>query len=271
MAAALAGGWLLLLRRRLPPAAKAAALFSLISFVLLAVFYLRLWAIASRYLVDFAPAISFSLVALLYAAFTLKRLSRALCAVTFALVIWGIAGAWFGQPQNRRVLYAADEARDKMPHPRFDGPPLPDHYECGLSLEARTGIPMNGLRWNAATDCQVQVQTPLYLPSRRCVRLRLRGDTSQVRVKRGLTFLERVSDEPIDSGIRLGTWVRTPDPEAPRLAPLGSPIEQDRLLTFCAPDGARQNPTGIEIVFLGWSDVASLPGPKLRLLSVTAQ
>jgi hypothetical protein len=76
-----------------------------------------------------------------------------------------------------------------------------------------------------------------------------------------------VRDEPIDSGIRLGTA----SPEAPRLAPLGSPIDDDRLLTFCAPDGAPQNPTGIEIVFLGWSDVAALPGPKLRLISVAAQ
>ena len=43
------------------------------------------------------------------------------------------------------------------------------------------------------------------------------------------------------------------------------PVGAERLLTFCAPPGAPANPTGIEVLFIGWSAVDGLPGPTHRL------
>jgi hypothetical protein len=248
MAAALVLGWLTLFVR--VREARLAALFSLFTFAGEFAFYLRFHGITSRYLVDFAVAIAFAMVALLLAAFHIlgQRRSIALCALICGLVAWSIAGAWFGPVQKTRVLYSAAQVRDKMPHPPVGGT-VRELRRCG---EAQGVTPLDGWGWGA--DCLVRMETQLFLPSRDCVHLRLgplAGEaavpaerTRLVRVRRGLAELVKVRDVPVGP---------------------------DRLLSFCAAPGTPGNPTGIEIVFIGWSAVASAAGPVHRLLAVTAE
>jgi len=189
-------------------------------------------------------------VALLLCAFHFlgERRSIALCALACGLTAWSIAGAWFGPVQKTRVLFSAAEVRDKLPHPPLGGA-IRERRRCAEPPEVTR---LDGWGWGA--DCLVRTETQLFLPSRDCVHLRLGPLAGEgavpaararlVRVKRCLTELVKVRDVPLGS---------------------------DRLLSFCASPGAPRNPTGIEIVFIGWSDVAGAPGPVHRLLEVSAE
>jgi hypothetical protein len=241
------------------PRLTAAALFSFGGFVLMTAFYVKLPAMTSRYAVDFAAPIAAAMAVSWWLGFAVVRrlldgrrawaASLVLALLALALVAQPIATCWFGDIQSKHRLLDAADAAATLPASVHTPPPAPRQYHCGQSPKFFGDL--NGFGWNASHNCLVNVSTPFFVAASPCYDLRvgppggeselLADRTRPVRARRGNVPLIRVRDVPYQNG---------------------------RVLTFCAPSGAPENPTGIEVLSVAWIDpltVKAINRPPMAL------
>ncbi len=152
---------------------RAAAVFGLLSFAGLFVFYLRGPSLTSRYLVDFAPAIGVLLQPLILAveATPWRSLRAGLLVSLFlgaGLSAAELPRAYHGPASFRR----ADLARAMAP-PRLECVGLPDVYDLAND-PASTGLVAAGEGVSFPTG-QTGPSVLLYFARRRCLELRFQG------------------------------------------------------------------------------------------------
>jgi hypothetical protein len=245
------------------------AAWSAASFALLFLFYLRMPSMTSRYAVDFAPAVAVGLAAGIDLAFRSvarrKDAARALlgsfqiAALVLALVVLENVRAHIAPTHAATEPVTAEAAVASLPRPPDNPPPVPREYRCGVDPRGASGIPFDGSGWAAGGDCTVGDATMLYLDRPGCVTVELAAahpgarlspaELAPVRARLGLFDLVRVSDE---SGTGGGG--------------------ESRSLRFCPPPRFAPNPTGIELLYLGFVAPAALApdAHPFRLLSVSA-
>jgi len=238
-----------------PPVAIA-ALWSCAVFAGQFVFYLWAPSMTSRYAVDFAAPFAVGMSALLLMLLRSAPTSSQLGITIVAALanVAAIATAAVAPSHPAGPLLDAAETAAALQRTRPEPLPLPGAYRCGDAPES-VGIKFNGSGWATPGSCEVRAATMLFVPRPACVRVWLApaagapplaaDGTAPVRAKLGLSEMRRVSDEPADGG---------------------------RALVFCTPPDHRPNPTGIELLYLGWTPPAALsPDVRpFRLLEVAA-
>lgn len=249
---AVAGAWLAARARRgsaalVGPPVAIAGLWSCAVFAGQFVFYLWAPSMTSRYAVDFAApfavGVSALLLLLVRAAPTASQLGIAVVAALANVA--AIASAAIAPSHPAGPLFDAAETAAALQRPRPEPRPLPAAYRCGDEPES-VGIKFNGSGWATPGSCEVRAATMLFVPRPGCVRVRVApaagapplapDGTAPVRAKLGLSEMTRMADEPTDDG---------------------------RALVFCTPPDHRPNPTGIELLYLGWTPPAAL-SPDVR-------
>jgi hypothetical protein len=180
---------------------------------LLAAFYLRVPAIADRYMLDFAPAFAASLAGIwLWSAAEISRKVNRSTLVTVALLValvgwqsWelALAKSRFGSPHSK----IADEGFSLPSAPRPIPPPLPKEYKIGEQMKSFE-IPYNGVGWHS-TNGQVWACAVFYVEDPKFLNLELapatnssltESDLLAIQAKVGLEFLKRNSITPTNGG-----------------------------------------------------------------------
>jgi hypothetical protein len=180
----------------------------------------------SRYVMDFAAPVAAGLAAAVWLIAregerqsdpSARAWIRGTIAGGIGLWLWtSLATGWISPTHAARPLVTLAEVRSQMPAPADSGPTIPSAYRCGED-PGRSGVPFNGIGWDATGDCRVQAVTTLFMTKPDCLAITAAGDTRDVQIKYGVTLLDRAGP-----------------------------------LTFCPPSGFRPNPTGIEIVSIAW-------------------
>jgi hypothetical protein len=191
---------------RSPPFVALIIMWSVLSSVPLAAFYMRTPAIADRYLLDFSPAFAAALIGLW--CWMVEGIDRRAChskwtLLFFCLMLTGWQG-WeiyrgkseFGPPLSR--------TREELPRQTWlqNKPykPLPNKYRMGQSLEV-WGIQFNGSGWDE-TNGELCVSAIFFVQNPEFLELELatagRGNVKEtavadIRAKVGLEFLDRES------------------------------------------------------------------------------
>lgn len=235
------------------------ALWSLIAFVLLALFYLRAPFASSRYLLDFGPAVAAALWAATWLGFRWidARRPRA------GWLPWAISAAvlgWWGwevyglKLLNDRAQPIRESAWEQLARQleagrsRVREAPLPSAYSAGFDFRSG-GIPFNGQGWQ--TTGRTKSCVALLVRDPDCLVLHLAPgksvasrpeDYDCIRAKIGLEFLKRESSIPTSDGMRH---------------------------TFHGPTRKRYQ-KGIQFVFLGMVETQALSDEEspFRLLEV---
>ena len=234
-----------------PTPERIVVLWSFTTFVLLAVFYLRMPTMTSRYVVDFAAAIAGGGVGLVLWVFSRDdRRAQASTPAAIALaavIVQGLATASIGPTHAAQPLSTAAEVASSLPAPITHGAAIPSSYRCGDRL-GDIGIPFNGVGWNWSGDCRVAAGTTLFLSLPRdhtCVALEFEGldaaALDAIEVKFGVTHLDRAPGRPA---------------------------------AFCAPAGFARRPSGVEVVSIKWVPIQqfshlSFTSYKLRSITVS--
>ena len=234
--------WSIRRRREItPPVSRtrvlATAAWSIISLSALFVFYLRLPAISSRYMLDFAPGICVTFVGWLQLLEGLSikaapRNSRFLNAGSIAALsfwwIYQIAVAQHHSPPTLTLTQREVVVQMQQGAPELRS--IPAHYDLAMNLVEMTGIPHNGAGW-APPDGHVEEIVVLFVtdPSRLRIEVAPAKNASpteeqyaSIRAKIGLEFLELKSVKPTERG---------------------------RMLTFAKPNRKAYR-HGIQVVFL---------------------
>lgn len=214
-------------------------LWSLTPIVLLVLFYLRFPFLASRYLIDFAPAFAACLLALALALNHALRLRRVRPLASGALVIAGGLVFW-----NIEVISSA-VYMDALRFPRQDAvnrseierqtdsggefvpAPIPVEYYMGMNADGR--IPLNGSGWSATTG-QANHTVAFFVEDPDWIEIVLGGDAEALdeasAVVRGRVGLQE-------------------------LGLAGEEVTQDsRVLRYCWPEGST-TPRGVQVLVLG--------------------
>ena len=239
------------------PIVRVCGLWSLVSFVLIFAFYVRYVCIASRYIVDFTPAICAGIAALLMAIF--KWIPKNFSERDGRLISLGlaiIAVAWIIQGNHQaRVLPThiggvrpLDTWQARHPLERVrSGPVLPEQYRCGDDI-GKFDIHYNGEGWRITKDCVVAPLTAVYLKNPLCVTLHIEStggalNFQWVQVKFGADRLRKASEEIAG---RKG------------------------ILKFCRAEDYRANSEKIQLVQIGWVDPKTLNeyDPPIRLEAI---
>ncbi len=186
--------------------------WSIAVFILCFVFYLKLAAISSRYLVDFVPAVVAALLALLIVGGrAISRMSnrRIASLLSIALSLFALASVLYGATHRtvapsywRQPPLTLGEVEAKLAAFKAVPLPIPARYECRRS--SKVGIPSNLDGWKYDSDCTVDVVSVLILTSPQCVRLEIEKlsdapgrpgseySTREIQAKLDLRFMERV-------------------------------------------------------------------------------
>ncbi|MEO8679491.1 MAG: hypothetical protein ABI665_10625 [Vicinamibacterales bacterium] len=242
------GGWMLvavrLARQRaraLDDPAGAVLLWSLLTFSSMAIFYVRMPTMTTRYAVDFAAAVAAAVIGIVMTV-AAKRPARLvpLAVVLGASWLYGLATVSVSPTHAAQPLVGWAQLAQTMPAPVTTGPALPSRYACGDRID-ELGVPFNGIGWNWAADCGLAAGSTLFFsmpPEAQCLELDLAnadaGKEASIEIALGSVRLDRV---------------------APNV--------------FCAPAGYRRNPAGVEIASFKWIPAAELsvsrrPGFGLR-------
>jgi hypothetical protein len=201
------------------------SLWSMVATSLLTAFYLRVPAIADRYMLDFAPAFAASLAGfwLQSAEEITKRANHSkpiIVLLLIALVGWQSLEIGPGKNEWGPLPSITEEMKSsRQLEPRPMPPPLPKEYKIGDSMIS-WGIPYNGEGWDSANgqvwSCAIfLVENPEFLeleleaaPKSQVTEASL----TTIQAKVGLEFLERRSIIATN-----GSWVlRFAGPRQPR-------------------------------------------------------
>lgn len=200
-----------------------ALIWSFCSFVILFFFYSRTPALASRYLIDFAPAIFvgigglFLFLAQIIRSKLPESLAPALIFISSSLIIgWIFLGIYRSEiiPMYQHLsevelknVTSAKIARAKLDSMRrTSGPPLPEIYFCGD--RNNFDIPYNNAGWRQGTDCSVGLVTTHFLNNPSCVGIYIEPlnigmsnySDREIEVKSGLERLNRTSEVKYGQG-----------------------------------------------------------------------
>lgn len=250
---------------------KWGGLWSICSFMMLFYFYSRTPALASRYLVDFGPAIVVGISALyLYASnFINDRLPQkvafisgiALCIVFSGWVFIGLSQAriaplyWYLQKIEITNVTTAETARGKLVQMRqVKELPLSAIYRCG-DQESTYGIPTNNTGWDISKDCGVSIVTTHFLDNPTCLAVHfgpaglLPGGYSdeEIRVKVGIETWNKVSNMPMGYG---------------------------KIIVYCSKEEKKhevRRQSAIKLVSIAWSDLRKHPNKvslPIKLISL---
>ena len=223
--------------------------WSFTAFALLAVFYLRMPTMTSRYVVDFAAAIAGGVVGMVLWVFSRDdRRAQAGTPATIALaalIVSGLVTASIAPTHAAQPLSTATQAASSLPAPITHGAAIPSSYRCGDRI-GDIGIPFNGVGWNWSGDCRVAAGTTLFLslpPDHTCVALELEGFDAgaldAIEAKFGVTHLERAPGRPS---------------------------------AFCVPPGFTRQPSSLEITSIKWAPLQQFSQTQLmsyKLRSIT--
>jgi hypothetical protein len=199
------------------PDLTVAAAWSLVAIVMLSVFYLRLIASSSRYILDFAPAINACFVGcLLGCENRLPRVNsshRWTRAFLIALIsgwwIYQLAAARHALPGTPTVTQREVASHLERRFPEFLG--IPSYYSLENDPAALTGIPQNGGGWREQSG-NVDIMSILFVQDPAKLRLEvapIAGESPSeeqyqaIRAKIGLELLQLESVERTEQGRRL--------------------------------------------------------------------
>lgn len=250
---------------------KWGGLWSICSFTMLFYFYSRTPALASRYLVDFGPAVvvAISVLYLYISDFMKDRLPQRLAFMSgIALCIVFSGWTFVGLSQVRIApLYqylqeievtnvaTAEVAQKKLVKmKRAEGQPLPARYCCG-DQETTYGIPTNNTGWEISKDCRVSIVTTHFLDNPTCLAIRLEPTS---------LLPEKYSDEEIRVKVGLEVWNRISD----------MPIDHGKIITYCSNEGKKHgsgSQPAIKLISIAWSDLRKHPNKvslPIKLLSL---
>ena len=236
------------------PIASSAAVWSFLSIVPLAVFYLRGVAMSSRYVLDFAPAIAIAIGSLIW-SFRTAPIARAKRYGVYVLSC-GICLWWCYEVVSARRCIPYPESRalslQSLKNVMAQGnvlEPLPDRYSAE-KYSKKCGIPENLYGWNNAAG-ETGSFVRLFVKDPGKISLEVAGDPAasvspedyaQIKAKIGLESLSLESIKPSGSS---------------------------RTLTFSAPlrEAYRH---GFQVLYLAMAppDEFAKPKSKFRLLSV---
>ena len=218
-------------------------IWSLATFALMTVFYIRMPTMTSRYVVDFAAAIAAGGCAWLL---TLPAdLRRAGAVTAIVIVVFGFVGVSVSPTHAAAPLVSQAAAARTTPAPITAGVAIPSSYRCGDAID-QIGVAFNGVGWNWSGDCSLAAGTTLFMSmpaGATCIGLELSkhtpADETVIEVAAGPVRLVRRPGEP---------------------------------LTFCAPVGFRPNPTGVELLSFKWVPVEQLsPTSRAQFLLFSVQ
>lgn len=250
-------------------------LWSFCSFTILFSFYSRTPALASRYLVDFGPAIvvAISVLYLYISDFMKDRLPRSLAFISgIALCILFSGWVFIGLSQARIApLYqylqeieitnvaTVETAKKKLVQMRqTKAQPLPVGYHCG-DKEALYGIPVNNTGWGILTDCTVSLATTHFLDNPTCLAIHM----EPVGLAQNLPG-SNYSDREIKVKVGLETWDRVSE----------IPIDHGKIVTYCSKEEKKHERGGksaIKLISIAWSDLRKHPNKvslPIKLLSL---
>jgi hypothetical protein len=184
------------------------ALWSLLSCLPIAVFYLHTPVIASRYMMDFAAAFAASTAAAWINLFevcdTSKPGNRAVHIVMLVALFFWLGVEYAKNPHSRQLSVKLEELPE-LAIVAKNRPNLPPSYKLGEVLTA-FGIPYNGTGWDSETG-RVKPCVTFFLENPRFVELDMisRGqvDPRDIRVKIGLESLKLESLAPRSNAWRI--------------------------------------------------------------------
>jgi hypothetical protein len=244
----------------MPSDARILATWSLLSAGPLLWFYLRCPFIASRYLLDLAPAFAAAMASALFAlrdALSTRHLwsIRAKCVVSLLFVMWWGFEVFtaktftMGYRFQPRMPLTYRQLESRLERQRVYGEPLPDSYKVGMALE-EFGIPFNGAGWDT-NGGQTKASVALFIHDPEFLELEVvpaegvqlsSKDYATIQAKIGLEHLAIESSEKTPKG---------------------------RLLIFRGPQN-KEYQSGIQVAFLGFVTAHELSenDSRFRLLRV---
>jgi hypothetical protein len=183
----------------------------------LAVFYLRGPFIASRYMMDFAPAFAFAIVVAWRCIVGMLPVSK-LRLLWIGAIAYAVLLAWLGEhlwetntSATSTFVRWKDVAQEREATlTKAAALPLPSSYQLGTNLDI-FGIPYNGTGWNIQTGA-LSVCVILFVERPEFLELELtsapgaqtsRSEAEHIRAKVGLEFLKQESVEPTAKGWRV--------------------------------------------------------------------
>jgi hypothetical protein len=128
-------------------------LWSLLGTIPLVLFYLRCPFMASRYLMDFAPAFATAFLGGLFAVFSLLHSARLQVSALKCVLYLGVAVWWGYQVYTAAIFFGPPETHmysELKAWMRNDSPPsrpLPNEYRIKVNM-ADFAIPFNGIGWD---------------------------------------------------------------------------------------------------------------------------
>jgi hypothetical protein len=236
--------------------------WSVIAFSACFLFYLRTPAIASRYMVDFLPALAACPVALLLllrsriSRFESTRLAVAVSigvtAITIASLAYGISKGRISPSHACEPAWTLEEVTAELSWFKPPAMAIPDTYECHKANAL--GMTMNLDGWNTNSDCGVNVLSVFVFEAPKCIQIDFENptheavgySTDEIQVRIHLTLANRVRTEQ---------------------------QKESRSSTFCDPHVSQSLAAGPvpRLVTIGWVNVehfAKSPLPPIRLLRV---
>lgn len=251
------------------------AIWSLCSFLMLFYFYSRSPAIASRYLVDFGPAIVIGIstfyldvigiVQERYSRKVSSLLNITLCAAFLGWTIVelsqiGIAPkySWLNKMEITNVA-PLEIAEIKLAEMRRQaGPNIPAGYRCN-DRETRYDIPYNNAGWDISASCKVSLVTTHFLDNPKCLAIYVEPiDEAPDLVKMAY------SDEEIVVKMGLKRLHRTS----------GMRFERGKIITYCSDkESGDRGISGqqLKLISIAWGDLRKHPGlfnPPLRMIAI---
>jgi len=222
--------------------------WGLLSAVAMGIFYLRFFAVGSRYMLDFSGAIAAVIAFSIAGLFRIARL-RAHIWPSIVLFVC-LAGWWVTEvdyllsiDSNTGPVIQA-QALPRLETPKETDFSIPSHYAIGAvprSLELETGIDQNGVGWDIESG-QTQSVVALYIENPTKLQIEVAPSSgiqlsdeefASIRARIGLELLGLESITPTDSG---------------------------QLLTFRSPE-KKTYQTGVQVAFLCFAP----PGEYLLL------
>lgn len=250
----------------------AGGVWSLISFGMLFYFYSRSPAIASRYLVDFGPAIVIGIMTLYFYLTGLLRekipgssslrITAAVSVIVSGIIVINLSQAkiaLFYQHLSKVELTNvtnAGVAKDKLLQMRrTKGPHIPGGYICG-DKEARYEIPYNNAGWDFYGGCGVSPVTTHFLDNPECI-------VVQIEPVEGGSAMG-YSDKEIDVKIGIDRLPRRSE----------AAYERGKIVTFCSEkkvDRGEDLEQLLKLISIKWVDArkhSAFIYPPLRLISI---
>lgn len=253
----------------------AGSIWSLVSFVMLFYFYSRSPAIASRYLVDFGPAIVIGILPLYFYLTGLLRenipgrlsliITVAVSVIVSGIILMNLSQAriaLFYQHLSKVELTNVTNARvakDKLLQMRRTKEPhIPGGYICG-EKEALYEIPYNNGGWDFYGGCEVSPVTTHFLDNPECIAV-------QVEPVEGVSTMTMngYSDKEIDAKIGVDILHRVSE----------KIYERGKIITYCSErKRGRDGSSGqhLKLISIKWIDLRKQTrfiSPPLRLISI---